>query len=115
MLERATRLWDLPQDTGVLTYPERGGELFSNTSQCVMCDKLPQQSKKSRESGWDIAICLGLVFLCILLFLWLGPGREFGCRPGFGIFPRAEGFSHWCVQWGSSCMCVCVRGASVRQ
>lgn len=44
-------------------------------------------------------------FSLILLFLLLGPDREFGCRPGFGIFPRAEGFSHWYVQWGSSCIC----------
>lgn len=36
----------------------------------------------------------------------LGPGTEFGCRPGFGTFPRAEGFSDWCLPWGSSCMCM---------
>lgn len=71
-----------------------------------VCDKLPQQSEKSRESDWDIALCLGLFFFpFILLFLLLGPDRKLGCRPGFGIFPRAEGFSHWCVQWGSSCVC----------
>lgn len=59
--------------------PIKDGELFSNTSQCVMWDKLPQQSEKSRESGWDIAFCLGLFFPPEYTFIFI-------CRTRQGIW-----------------------------
>lgn len=46
------------------------------------------------------------MYALIFISRLLGPGTEFGRRPGFGIFPRAEGFSDWCLSWGSSCVCM---------
>lgn len=41
-----------------------------------VCEKLPRQSEKYRESGWDITLCLGLLFFFIDTFIFIARTRQ---------------------------------------
>lgn len=77
---------------GMSVGPGKAGEVSSNVSHHLPYRTLSTTGCKTKGDGHLVVTHFSIAAFIFVSCL-LDVGAEFGCRPGFGILPRAEGFS----------------------